>query len=183
MIESSLLRRQFFHAFLSAVFKVRFLRYRRCCFYSARAIVFITFDFIKVHLGFSVYHRCWRETKTRVKHAHSVREIAGISKLFSIIFNSSRRSLRHRWKQCASFHCMRFLRVRECFAEQLYLQILLRFSQTCELWSSKAAFAIAFFASVNHNYDHKQRTLKHRNTQNGSKFTNQKSQTLTFWTR
>ena len=60
---------------------------------------------------------------------------------------------------------------------------LLRFSQTCELWSSKAAFAIAFFAAVNHNYDHnKQRTMKHRNTQNGSKSTNHKSQTMTFWT-
>ena len=32
----------------------------------------------------------------------------------------------------------------------------------------KATFTIAFFAVVNHNYDHKQRTLKHRNTQNGS---------------
>ena len=57
---------------------------------------------------------------------------------------------------------------------------LLRFSQTCELLSSKAAFTIAFFAAVNHNYDHKQRTLKHRNTQNGSKSTNRKSQTMTF---
>ena len=28
-----------------------------------------------------------------------------------------------------------------------------------------------------------ERTLKHRNTQNGSKSTNHKSQTLTFWTR
>ena len=35
-----------------------------------------------------------------------------------------------------------------------------------------------FFAAVNHNYDHKQRTLKHRNTQNGSKSTNHKSQTM-----
>ena len=52
-----------------------------------------------------------------------------------------------------------------------YSKSLLRFSQTCKLWSSKAAFAIAFFAAVNHNYDHKQRTLKHRNTQNGSKST------------
>ena len=60
---------------------------------------------------------------------------------------------------------------------------LLRFSQTCELQSSKAAFTIAFFAAVNHNYDHKQRTLKHRNTQNRSKSTNHKSQTMTFWTR
>ena len=57
---------------------------------------------------------------------------------------------------------------------------LLRFSQTYELLSSKAAFTIAFFAVVNHNYDHKQRTLKHRNTLNGSKSTNPKSQTLTF---
>ena len=38
-----------------------------------------------------------------------------------------------------------------------------------------------FFAAVNHNYDHKQRTLKHRSTQNGSKSTNHKLQTLTFW--
>ena len=32
---------------------------------------------------------------------------------------------------------------------------LLRFSQTCKFWSSKAALAIAFLAAVNHNYDHK----------------------------
>ena len=32
----------------------------------------------------------------------------------------------------------------------------------------------------NHNYNHKQRTLKHRNTQNVSKSTNQKSDTMTF---
>ena len=31
---------------------------------------------------------------------------------------------------------------------------------------------VRFFAAVNHNYDHKQRSLKHRNTQNGSKCTN-----------
>ena len=49
---------------------------------------------------------------------------------------------------------------------------LLRFSKTDELWSSKATFTIAFFTAVNHNCDHKQRTLKHRNTQNGSKSTN-----------
>ena len=60
---------------------------------------------------------------------------------------------------------------------------LLRFSQTCELSSSKAAFTIAFFATVNHSYDHRQRTLKNTNTQNGSKSTNHKSQTMTFWTR
>ena len=53
--------------------------------------------------------------------------------------------------------------------------LLLRFSQTCELLSSKATFTIAFFAALNHNYDHKQRTLKHRNTRNGSKSTNHKS--------
>ena len=39
------------------------------------------------------------------------------------------------------------------------------------------------FAAVNQNYDHNQWTLKHRNTQNGSKSANHKSQTLTFWTR
>ena len=30
---------------------------------------------------------------------------------------------------------------------------------------------MAIFAAPNHNYNHKQRTLKHRNTQNGSKST------------
>ena len=60
---------------------------------------------------------------------------------------------------------------------------LLRFSQTCKLQSSKAPLTIAFFAAINHNYDHKQRTLKHRNTQNGSgNAANRKSQTMTFWT-
>ena len=62
-------------------------------------------------------------------------------------------------------------------------KFLLRFSKTRELWSSKAAFAVTFFAAVNHNYHNKQRTLKHRNTQNGSNSTNHKSQTMTFWTR
>ena len=36
------------------------------------------------------------------------------------------------------------------------------------------------FTAVNHNYDHKQRTLKQRNTQKGLKFTNHKSQTWSF---
>ena len=39
------------------------------------------------------------------------------------------------------------------------------------------------FAAVNRNYDHKQRTLKHRKTQNGSESTNHRSQTMTFWAR
>ena len=62
-------------------------------------------------------------------------------------------------------------------------KFLLRFSKTRELWSSKAAFAVTFFAAVNHNYDDKKWTLKHRNTQNGSNSTNHKSQTMTFWTQ
>ena len=48
--------------------------------------------------------------------------------------------------------------------------------QKHKLWSLKAAFTIAFFTAINHNYDHKQQTLKQRNTQNGSKSTNHKSQ-------
>ena len=39
------------------------------------------------------------------------------------------------------------------------------------------------FAAANHNYDHKLRTLKHRNTQDGSISSTHKSQTMTFWTR
>ena len=62
----------------------------------------------------------------------------------------------------------------------IYLLILFKYFFTAlftnmqKFKSSKAAFAIAFFAVVNHNYDHKQRTLKHRNTQNRSKSTNHK---------
>ena len=50
----------------------------------------------------------------------------------------------------------------------------LGFSKARELWSSTAAFTVTFFAAVNRHYDHKQRTFKHRNSQNGSKSTNQK---------
>ena len=46
---------------------------------------------------------------------------------------------------------------------------LLHFSKTHELRSLKATFTTAFFATVHHNYNHKQRTLKHRNTLNRSK--------------
>ena len=46
---------------------------------------------------------------------------------------------------------------------------LLNFSKTHELRSLKATFTTAFFATVHHNYNHKQRTLKHRNTLNRSK--------------
>ena len=54
----------------------------------------------------------------------------------------------------------------------------------CKIWSSEAAFTIiAFFAAINHNNDHKQQILKHRNAQNALKSTNQKSQTTTFRTR
>ena len=38
----------------------------------------------------------------------------------------------------------------------------------------KPAQQVRFFAAVNHNYDHKQRSLKHWNIQNGSKSTNHK---------
>ena len=44
----------------------------------------------------------------------------------------------------------------------------------------QATFTIAFFTAVNHNYDHKQRTLKHRNTQEGLKSSNHKSKTWPF---
>ena len=35
-----------------------------------------------------------------------------------------------------------------------YSLIVLRFSKTPELWSSKVAFTNAFLSAVNHNYDH-----------------------------
>ena len=55
--------------------------------------------------------------------------------------------LKHSWLICLKFVC-HFL------AELYYLilksSVLLRFSQTCKFWSSKAAFTIAFFAAINH---------------------------------
>ena len=39
---------------------------------------------------------------------------------------------------------------------------LLRLSQTC----ATLKFSIAFFTAINHNYDHKQRTLKHKTDRN-----------------
>ena len=60
---------------------------------------------------------------------------------------------------------------------------LLDSSKTRKLWSSKAAFTIAFSAAVNHDYDHKQWTLKQKkHTQNRLKSTNHKSLTMIFWT-
>ena len=58
---------------------------------------------------------------------------------------------------------------------------LLHFSKTCKLWSSQLRFLLP--SIIQCNYDNKQQTLKHRNTQNGSKSTNLKSQTMTYWTR
>ena len=60
---------------------------------------------------------------------------------------------------------------------------LVSFSKTHKLWSSKAPFTNVFFAAFNHNYYNKQWMLKQINTQNGSKSTNHKSRTMTFWTR
>ena len=38
---------------------------------------------------------------------------------------------------------------------------------------------LVFFAAINHNYDHKQQTLKHKNTK---RIKIHQSQTMTFWT-
>ena len=46
----------------------------------------------------------------------------------------------------------------------------------------KATFTIAFFAAVNHNYDHKQRTLKQKHTKRIEIHQSQIT-TMTFWTR
>ena len=57
----------------------------------------------------------------------------------------------------------------------------LRFSKTRELWSSNAAFAIAFCAAVNHNYDHKQQTMK--TLEHTKRIEFHQSQNMNFWTR
>ena len=56
----------------------------------------------------------------------------------------------------------------------------MRFSITCELWSSKPSSR--FCTAVNQNYGDSQRTLKHRKNkkQNGSKSTNHDRQTWPF---
>ena len=59
---------------------------------------------------------------------------------------------------------------------------LRKYGHRSVMWIHSIVFTIAFSAAVSHNYDHKQGILKHRNTQTGSKSTNHKSQTMTFWT-
>ena len=78
------------------------------------------------------------------------------------------------WRMEGSLVCPRYPAGRANFS---YISSL-RFSKTRELWSSNATFAIAFYAAVNHNYDHKQQTMKHWNTQNGSNSTNHKPWTF-----
>ena len=75
------------------------------------------------------------------------------------------------WDQCHNFMMVRF-----CTG----FTALFTNTQTLKF---KSRLHNSFFATVNHNYDHKQWTLKHRNTQNGSKSTNHRSQTLNFWTQ
>ena len=87
-----------------------------------------------------------------------------VVKLFCLFFKSVK---------CQSLHSRTLLSV---------FRVLLHFSKTRKLWSSKAAITNAFLAAVNHNYDHKQRTLKQGNTQNGSKSAIHKSQTMIIWT-
>ena len=75
--------------------------------------------------------------------------------------------------------------------DRLLTNCLCRRSYTLQIWKDvkdvtvlfknrrtlkfRAAFTTALFVAVNHNYDHKQRTLTHGNTQNGSKSTNHES--------
>ena len=67
-----------------------------------------------------------------------------------------------------------FLALLSWFILLVLLLIYCAFQKHTNSESSKAAFSIAFFVAVNHNYEYKQQTLKHRNTQNGSKSTNHK---------
>ena len=92
----------------------------------------------------------------------------GISKEMSTPF-SSQNNQTVPFKITAKLHATQFSYHHECD--------LLCFSKTRELWSKKAAFTIAFFAALNHNYDNKERTLKNR-----KRLEIQQSQTMTFWT-
>ena len=48
------------------------------------------------------------------------------------------------------------------------ISIIALFTNKQTLKFKSCLYNIAFFAAVNHNYNHKQRTMKHRNTQSGS---------------
>ena len=61
--------------------------------------------------------------------------------------------------------------------------ILLRFSKTRKLWSSKAAFKIGRFSLPSIIIRMTSNEPWNTNTQNGSKSTYHKSQTMTFWIR
>ena len=53
-----------------------------------------------------------------------------------------------------------------------------------EIWKSEVqGWNLSEIFGILTSVYHKQRTLKHRNSENGSKSTNHKSQTMTFWTR
>ena len=61
--------------------------------------------------------------------------------------------------------------------------ILLRFSKTRELWSSKAAFTNGSFSLLSFIIRMTSNEPWNTNTRKGSKFTRHKSQTMTFWIR
>ena len=64
--------------------------------------------------------------------------------------------------------------------------VLVEFSLVTALFNNmqtlnfKRQLTVVFFAAVNHNYDHREQTLEHRNLQSRSKCTNHKSQTMNF---
>ena len=105
---------------------------------------------------------------------HEVNAHTGITTLFTNMW-----TLHFKTRVMESIHSRgedlcKFIGTKEVF--------LHKYGHRSVMWIHSIVFTIAFSAAVSHNYDHKQGILKHRNTQTGSKSTNHKSQTMTFWT-
>ena len=110
--------------------------------------------------------------------------VSGYKRIFFLhIYLCSLKSRSHPLSNmfCVFLHFFRPVLVRNSVISSS--DSLVRYSSHCAFHEhaiskvQKVAFTIAFFAAVNLNYDHKQRTLKRKNTQNGSKSTNHKLQT------
>ena len=115
---------------------------------------------------------------------HITGAVSGYKRIFFLhIYLCSLKSRSHPLSNmfCVFLHFFRPVLVRNSVISSS--DSLVRYSSHCAFHEhaiskvQKVAFTIAFFAAVNLNHDHKQRTLKHENIQNGSKSTNHKLQT------
>ena len=98
-----------------------------------------------------------------------------VNKIFLVISNGNRTE----WSPIRATFTIRFL-ISEFARKTRRSQSVIALLTNMRTLKFKSRLHNCVFAAVNRNYEHKQQTLKHRNTQNGSKSTNHKSQTMTF---